>query len=222
MGIHMYGSGSLAAAIAHEVNNLLTPVVGLADLLEHTGGDAAIRDQLIEQAVDRCQRAVTICALLINLAKDVVPGERSGIAEGIRRAVEAVESRAQEAFVRLECGIDDPGMVAMPEGVVEHIILNLMLNAIAASSQGGLVSLRAAYHPGSRWKPAHWCISVKDAGRGMEARQVAMVNSGGMPAGSKGIGLAVIRALCERWGGEMRVESQLGLGSTFHVKLPAA
>lgn len=66
--------------LLHEVNNLLTPVVGLADLLEHTGCDDELRDQLVKQAVDRCQRAVAICDLLVNLAKTAVPGEQSDIA----------------------------------------------------------------------------------------------------------------------------------------------
>lgn len=214
-------SESLAAAIAHEVNNLLTPVVGLAELLEHTGADPAIRDQLIVQAVDRCQRAVAICEILLNLSKEVVPGERCGIAPCAQQAIEAVRSRAIEVGVQIQNSIDDPGTVAVPESVALHILINLLLNAVSASEPGGSVTLTAGYEPSNRWKSAFWRLSVIDRGRGLDQRQVSSINGMGMLKGSKGIGLAVTRTLCQRWGGSLSVESEQGSGSTFHVKLPA-
>eukprot|EP01025_Chloroclados_australasicus_P018350 TRINITY_DN19573_c0_g1_i1.p2 TRINITY_DN19573_c0_g1~~TRINITY_DN19573_c0_g1_i1.p2 ORF type:complete len:112 (-),score=21.05 TRINITY_DN19573_c0_g1_i1:26-361(-) len=80
----------IAAAIAHEVNNLLTPVVGLADLLEHTAGDEEVRDQLIERAVDRCQRAVAICSLLVDLTKH---GHGEEPKASLQAALDAVVAR---------------------------------------------------------------------------------------------------------------------------------
>ncbi|MFI4882215.1 MAG: sensor histidine kinase [Phycisphaerales bacterium JB064] len=216
-------SGSIAAAIAHEVNNLLTPVIGLADLLEHTGGDAAIRDQLIERAVERCQRAVAICGLLVDIAKgDPADAPTCSLAAAMESAVETASARAQDAGVRIECGFDEPGTLAVPEIVAEHVLLNLLLNAIAASSPRSSITLSARYLPGTSWRQAAWQIDVADSGRGLEARSVAAINQGGLPLGSPGIGLAVVRLLCQRWGGQLTVDSELGVGSTFHVKLPAA
>lgn len=213
---------SIASAIAHEVNNLLTPVVGLADLLEHTGCDDELRDQLVKQAVDRCQRAVAICDLLVNLAKTVVPGEQSDIAVGARHAVCAVDKRAEDAGVRIENCVQDSGCTAVPEVVVQHVLMNLLINAIAASEPGATVMIQSRFQPGNRWVHANWYLSVQDRGRGLDTRQAMIINHGGFPHGSKGIGLAVVRMLCERWGGEIRVDSEPGIGSTFHVKLPAA
>lgn len=215
-------SGSIAAAIAHEVNNLLTPVIGLADLLEHTDGDEAIKDQLIERAVERCQRAVAICGLLVDLTKDA-PGSSPScsLADCFRAAISTAQTKADEAGVRLECGFDEPGELALPAAVVEHILLNLLLNAIAASHVGSAVTVTAGYSPGSSWRRAAWSIWVEDRGRGLEARSVASINRGGLPTGSPGIGLAVVRLLCQRWGGQVSVTSELGAGTTFHVELPA-
>ncbi len=215
-------SGSIAAAIAHEVNNLLTPVIGLADLLEHTGGDEAVREQLIERAVDRCQRAVAICGLLVDLTKDSPIGSRTcSLKDCLDTAISTAQSRAADTGVRLECGFDEPGQLALPPTVVEHIVLNLLLNAIAASSAGSAVTVSASYAPASAWRRAAWSIWVEDRGRGLEARSVASVNRGGLPSGSSGIGLAVVRLLCQRWGGKLSVASELGIGTTFHVELPA-
>lgn len=216
-------SGSIAAAIAHEVNNLLTPVIGLADLLEHTQGDATVRDQLIERAVERCQRAVAICALLLDLSKQ---GDEESptcaLTDALRAAKDTAATRAAEAGVRLECGLDEPGRLAMPATVAEHVLLNLVLNAISASPEGSSITIAAKYTPASMWRKAVWSIAITDRGRGLDARSVAAVNQGGLPVGSKGIGLAVVRLLCERWGGRLSVRSEPGAGSTFHVELPAA
>ncbi len=214
---------SIAAAIAHEVNNLLTPVIGLADLLEHTEGDEEIRDQLIERAVERCQRAVTICALLMDIAKDDRASHpHCELSHAVQATISTAKSRADESEVRLEAGFDGPGSVAIPSAVVEHVFLNLVLNAIAASTPTNVVKLSASFRPASQWQGAAWTISVSDHGRGLEERNVRSINQGGLPVGSPGIGLAVVRLLCQRWGGKLRVESELGVGSTFHVELPAS
>ena len=219
----MDGSESIAAAIAHEVNNLLTPVIGLADLLEHTEGDPSIRDQLIERAVDRCQRAVAICALLLDLTKEHAGEDaRCDISALMATTSTTASSRAMEMGVRLECGFDEAGAVAVPPAVAEHVLLNLVLNAIDASQTDTSISLSAQYRPGTKWHRASWTISVEDEGKGLEHRSVASINDGGLPVGSTGIGLAVVRLLCQRWGGRLHVESELGVGTTFHVELPAA
>lgn len=215
-------SGSIAAAIAHEVNNLLTPVIGLADLLEHTEGDETIKDQLIERAVERCQRAVAICGLLVDLTKDEPNSPPTcSLAACLKAAISMAKTKADEAGVRLECGFDEPGELALPPAVVEHILLNLLLNATAASNSGSAVTVTAGYAPGSSWRRSTWSIWVEDRGRGLEARSVSSINRGGLPTGSPGIGLAVVRLLCQRWGGQLSVTSELGVGTTFHVELPA-
>lgn len=217
------GDDSIAAAIAHEVNNLLTPVVGLADLLAHTKGDEDVKEQLIERAVERCQRAVAICSLLVDLTKhgdDHAP--TAPLAKCLASAIDTATERAADAGVGLECGYDEVGDLAVPAAVVEHIVLNLILNAIAASPPGTVVTVSAGFRPASAWRPAAWMIWIDDHGRGFDARSVASINQGGLPHGSRGIGLAVVRMLCQRWGGRLRVESELGKGTTFHVELRAA
>ncbi|MFI4916343.1 MAG: sensor histidine kinase [Phycisphaerales bacterium JB060] len=217
------GDDSIAAAIAHEVNNLLTPVVGLADLLAHTNGDEEIKEQLIERAVERCQRAVAICGLLVDLTKhgdDRAP--TAPLAQCLTSAIITAKERADDAGVSLECGYDEVGDLAVPAAVAEHIVLNLILNAIAASKPGSAVTVSAGFRPASAWRQAAWMIWIDDHGHGFDARSVASINQGGLPQGSRGIGLAVVRMLCQRWGGRLRVESELGKGATFHVELPAA
>lgn len=212
----------IAAAIAHEVNNLLTPVVGLADLLEHTSGDDQVRDQLIERAVDRCQRAVAICSLLVDLNKhgsDEAP--TSSLSDALQSVLAAAADRAKDTGVSLELSHDGPGQIAAPAIVVEHIVLNLVLNAINASPSGSRISISTAYTPATAWKHATWLVWIDDQGRGLDERSVASINSGGLPQGSKGIGLVVVRMLCQRWGGKLRVTSVPGQGTTFHVELPA-
>lgn len=220
---HEVDSGEwIAAAIAHEVNNLLTPVVGLADLLEHTAGEEEIRDQLIERAVDRCQRAVAICSLLVDLTKHTSDEEpRSSLQAALDAVIVAVRDRAADEGVSIDSSHDGPGELAVPAIVAEHIVLNLVLNAISASPKGSSVAISTGYTPGSAWKQPSWMIWIDDRGQGLDERSVASINQGGLPQGSKGIGLVVVRMLCQRWGGKLRVSSEPGRGTTFHVELPA-
>lgn len=216
-------SDSIAAAIAHEVNNLLTPVIGLADLLQHTDGDDSVRDQLIERAVDRCQRAVSICALLLELAKDGEPETPVAPLEPVlASAIEGARSHADVSGVEVQTLFEGPGALRVPHSVAEHILLNLLLNAVAASASGDRVTIAVEFRPATAWLGARWAIQISDSGAGLDARSVARINGGGLPEGSKGIGLAVVRLLCRRWGGRLSVDSELGAGSTFHVELPAA
>lgn len=213
----------IAAAIAHEVNNLLTPVVGLADLLEHTAGDEEVRDQLIERAVDRCQRAVAICSLLVDLTKHGPEEEpKASVQAALDAVVASVQDRTVEEGVSIRSSHDGPGQLAVPAIVAEHIVLNLVLNAISASPRGSTISISTGYTPGSAWRPSAWMIWVEDQGHGLDERSVTSINQGGLPHGSKGIGLVVVRMLCQRWGGRLRVSSEPGRGTTFHVELPAA
>lgn len=214
---------TIAAAIAHEVNNLLTPVIGLADLLEHTGGDPEIRDQLIERAVERCQRAVDICGLLLRISKDNGgDAQACTLSSVLASAVATAQHACTQSGVRIECGFDEPGCLGVPAVVAEHVFLNLLLNAVSASHYGAAVTVSASYVPGSAWRQPIWSIMVNDRGKGLDSRSVAAINQGGLPVGSTGIGLAVVRLLCQRWGGRLRVESFITSGTTFHVELPAA
>jgi CheY-like chemotaxis protein len=105
-------------------------------------------------------------------------------------------------------------------------LLNLLSNAIKYNRRGGAVQVGVDLQPGSAGAALR--ISVADTGRGLDAAQLRQLfepfnrlGAQSIDVPGSGIGLAISRALVERMGGRIEVESTPGLGSVFRVALPA-
>ena len=109
-----------------------------------------------------------------------------------------------------------------------QILLNLVTNAIKYTAEGGSVSLhcRAVDDAGARWVD----VAVRDGGRGIPADKLEAIFDPFMqvgrtlsrPEAGVGLGLAISRDLARGMGGDLTVESALGEGSTFTLRLPRA
>jgi signal transduction histidine kinase len=104
---------------------------------------------------------------------------------------------------------------------LQHIITNLVQNAIKYTDAGS-VDLEI-----SRLSPATWQICVRDTGRGIPAEHHAKIFEefhrvpGTEGQQGTGLGLSIVKQLVTLLGGEIRVESQVGQGTTFCVILPS-
>jgi signal transduction histidine kinase len=110
---------------------------------------------------------------------------------------------------------------------IRQVLLNLLSNASKFTSNGKvLLAVRRERVDGADWM----VFSVRDSGIGMTAEQVAKLfqpftqadSSTTRKYGGTGLGLAISRAFCSMMGGEIKVESVWGEGSTFTVRLPAS
>jgi len=185
---------TLAAAIAHEVNNLLTPIVGVGELLSAHPEDAQLRVELLERAVDRCQRALAICALLMDASRGQADAAACDLHQAFLAARTSVEGREEADGVRIVGEFDGRSTV----------------------------EVRSTYTPRSTWHAAIWRLEIRDRGVGLDRPDVEAINAGGTPHRSSGIGLRVCRLLCEQWGGGLRAEPRVGGGTVFTISLPAA
>jgi signal transduction histidine kinase len=108
---------------------------------------------------------------------------------------------------------------AIPAVALQHVLVNLLINALRASERGGVIEVRG--RPGSTWNMAD--ITVRDSGRGIPAAQRELIftdfESG---CGSTGLGLAICRRLLEKWGGSIRLDQTGPEGSVFCVSAPLA
>jgi signal transduction histidine kinase len=129
----------------------------------------------------------------------------------------------------LTCQADDP--VRLDRRLLQRVLVNLLLNAREAMPDGGEIALRAALEPpGSVPSPtpapsdaSMLVVTVRDAGRGMSEDYVR--NSLFRPfsstkPGGLGVGLSQCKAIVEAQGGSISVDSRLGEGTTFSVRLP--
>jgi PAS domain S-box-containing protein len=226
--------GQLAGGVAHEFNNLLTAILGGAELarwLLPRGHSAIAHLGVIEEAADRaarlCQqllafgrrrqaepRDVDVCALAKNLRGILGP---------------LLGERVQVAF---EC---EPRVwrTRVDPAHVEQVLINLAANARDAMPRGGRVEIRvrnARVGPedGSRPAPVlpgeYVRIDVADHGAGMNeavcARLFEPFFSTKEPGKGTGLGLATCHGLVQQAGGTIAYETELGRGTTFSVYLP--
>jgi signal transduction histidine kinase len=246
--------GTLAASIAHEVNNILTPVLSYAQLALASPGDAALTRKALERAVDCTTKASRIGSAMLGFVR-----VESGAASPASSLVAAVVGDALACLgrdlskdgVALVVRVDPALRVGMDHVSLQQVVLNLLLNAREAmrGRSGELIidasretsSDRGGDVPrGTSPGDAGWImLRVTDTGRGISADSMERVfrpfmsslaqlgSSTGSSEGAvdrhttgTGLGLAVCRMLVERAGGEIRVESMVGEGTTFTVVLP--
>ena len=217
--------GRLAGGVAHDFNNLMTAVVGYAGILgqslpAHDARQADVAE--IEKAATRAgeltQQLLAFARRKVIDPKVVDVGELVG---GFMRLISPLLGSTVRLQVRI--GNDLPEVRVDPVQF-EQVLMNLAVNARDAMPNGGELSVDVVstrYRDGMGVR-----VSVRDTGTGMEPDVVERIWEPFFttkPQGKgSGLGLATVHGIVHQAGGEISVESTLGVGSTFHVILPAA
>jgi PAS domain S-box-containing protein len=216
--------GRLAGGIAHDFNNLLTAIQGYAELALKEAGADPVREELTEIR-GAALRAAGLTRQLLAFSRrqelqpelidvnDVVLEMR----EMLQRLIGTHVELAIDLTPRLRLTMADPSQM-------QQIVLNLAVNARDAMPDGGRLDLATANV--DRDGRLFVALSVSDAGVGMDAatrEQLFEPFFTTKPVGEgTGLGLATVHGIVGQSGGEIEVESEPGLGTTFRILLPAA
>ncbi len=221
--------GVLAGGIAHDFNNFLAGIVGnlsLARLDLPTGGPTQERLAEMEKAA---LRAKNLTLQLLTFAKGGEPDKRTiPISDLVR---EAASFALRGSSIR--CRFDLPPelhMAEVDEGQITQVIHNLMINAVQAMPEGGEVGIRGDNVTLDRKNhltlaPGHYLrLTVQDEGTGIPPEHLRKVFDPYFTTKQKGsgLGLAVAHSIIEKHGGKLNIYSELGIGTTIHIYLPAA
>ena len=214
--------GTFAMGIAHEMSTPLGVIVGRSEqLLGRVQGDErAVRGaQIILQQADRIQ---SIIRRFLDMARGGQPSlERADPAEVVRAAVASVEHRFAQAGVSLETDVP----AAMPpvqcdRAVLEHAIVNLLLNACEACRPGERVDLAA------RCAAERVAFVVTDGGAGItpenaaRAKEPFFTTKG--PGKGSGLGLAIATEIAHSHRGELHIAPAEGGGTRAAIEIPIA
>jgi signal transduction histidine kinase len=223
-----------AARVAHNFNNLLTPVTGYADLLLHSLPTSDPNRQDIEAIQKSGSRAAFLARqLLIFAGRQVTKPRETGLNALIRSLEEPVRA-ALGSDVRLLCELDPQvPQLKLDPAQFEQLLVNLAQNAREAMPEGGLFSISTSFvtrgyalTPPSPLPDPSVLIKIADTGVGMDEdtqRQAfEPFFSAREPGKGLGLGLAAVYGIVRQLGGAIRVMSRPGQGSTFLIYLPVA
>jgi signal transduction histidine kinase/FixJ family two-component response regulator len=219
--------GTLAAGLAHEINNPLVSIQTFLSLApsKRAESDPEFWGPYYGLAVTELERIRGLVATMSRLARG--GGERAArmpcdLAEICREAACLLAHEANEAGVELHVDAQaDLAKVTAVREQLHQVLLNLLLNAIQATPAGGRVDVRAWGDPGEA--PAA-CLEVRDTGCGIESAVIEQIfdpffTTKGPDQGT-GLGLMICHHIVNDHGGSIEVESAPGAGAVFRVRLP--
>ncbi|MGE0354492.1 MAG: PAS domain S-box protein [Gemmatimonadales bacterium] len=226
--------GALAGGLAHDFNNIMTAIIGYADLLlEELPADLPHRQDAheIRAAADR---AAALTRQLLAFSRRQVLQPRILNLNTVVAGLEKMLGRLIGEHIRFETVLSpDLGRVSADPGQLEQVIMNLVINARDAMPGGGRLTVATMnvehgepQTPQDRLMPAgqYVLLSVSDTGAGMDAATRARIfepffSTKGMGQGT-GLGLATVYGIVKQSNGFIWVISEPGQGATFRVYLP--
>jgi two-component system NtrC family sensor kinase len=216
----MAAVGTLAASVAHEVNNPLGGMLTCLENMRADPSDAEMRAKylpLIQNGVERIQR--TVANLLDFSRPRPLQPEPVSINDTLRRVVDLAAYQLRKGAVETRFALhpEDPHVMA-DRSQMEQLFLNLVLNALQAMPEGGLLTLHTGVSDGQAF------AEVRDTGRGIppEIRERIFdpFFTTRDPSCGTGLGLAVSDNIVAAHGGRVELASRVGAGSAFRVWLP--
>jgi two-component system NtrC family sensor kinase len=239
--------GRLAAGVAHEINNPVAYVTNniavirrdtqaaLTALDAYRQGDAAEAAKLEKMAdidylrenfartcdktLEGLQRVRDIVRNLRDFARlDEAEFKEADLNSALKSTIEMVQHQIKEKSIRLETKFGSLPSVLCHPGKINQVFLNLLVNAIQACSRGGVVATRTLV------EPDRVVVEVVDNGCGISPEHKLRLFEPFFttkPIGQgTGLGLSVSFGIVRDHGGAIDVESEVGCGSTFRVRLP--
>jgi signal transduction histidine kinase len=217
--------GALASSVAHEFNNILTTIINYAKLGLRSPGDDAVRTEALEKILKGGQRAATIVNSMLGFARNnATQREITDLVTLVDEALILTDKDLSKHHVQVEKKFHGRPHAPVVPGQIEQILLNLIINARQAMPRGGRLRIELRENPQTQMAE----ISISDTGIGIPPDQLRLIFEPFYTTkepdehghGGNGLGLSVSRQIVEQHHGRIRVESIVGKGSTFTVKLP--
>lgn len=231
----MEAVGQLTGGIAHDFNNMLTGVIGAMDIMKRrlAAGRTDDLERFMDAAATSAQRAAALTARLLAFSRrqslDARAIDVNALTAGLRDLLE--RSIRENIALEIVAADDLPAAVA-DANQLENAILNLVINARDAMPDGGRLTVETALAtrdatPRSDLKAGRYVtIAVSDTGVGMPPDVLDKVFEpffSTKPIGQgTGLGLSMVYGFARQSGGEVRVHSTVGLGTSVTLYLPIA
>jgi PAS domain S-box-containing protein len=222
--------GSLASGIAHDLNNVLTPIVGAAQLLPLTLPNLDARNQrLLNMLVESSKRGSGLVKQILTFARGT-DGERTVLQ--VRHILAEIISVARQTFpksieINLNLDSEDLWLVNVDATQIHQVLMNLFVNARDAMPNGGSLTASGEniFIDSDLKLPvgSYILITVTDTGIGMTSEMLDRIFEPFFTTKETGtgLGLSTVQGIVKAHGGSIEVESEVGRGTCFKIYLPA-
>ena len=219
--------GALASSVAHEFNNILTTILNYAKMALRPTADEPSRTQALEKILKGSQRAATIVSSMLGFARNTsTQREDTDLVALMEEVLVLTEKDLSKHRIQIEKKFHGRPRACVVPAQIEQVLLNLVINARQAMPRGGYLRLDVREAPSTGMVE----MRVSDTGTGIPPERLRLIfepffttkepdESG---QGGTGLGLSVCRQIIDHHQGRIRVESLVGKGSTFTLKLPIA
>ena len=223
--------GLMAAGVAHEINNILTPAMAYAQLAMSNPADQALQTKAIDKAFRAIHTATKIAQAMLGFSGAAGDDRVANISQVMQSALDCLGRDPAKDRIRLTVKVDPNALVGIPPLALQQVLLNVLLNACTAMRKRGgdltICSIERA--------DGTTMITVADTGPGIpddvvgnifqpffSTRRVNGTADSRTSSGGSGLGLAICRKLVEESNGTIAAKSEPGKGTTLTIVLPTA
>lgn len=212
--------GMLAAGVAHELNEPLGNILGFAQLAKKTGGIPASARQDIEKIETASLDAREIIRKLLVFARQVPPEKKPvNLNEIVKNGLYFFDARCAKEGIELVRNLSPtlPEIIADPVQL-NQVLVNLVVNALQSIKGEGTIKIE------TKFNGQEVCLIVEDTGSGMSKDVLDNIftpffTTKDIGLGT-GLGLPVVHGIVTGHGGVIKVESKVGQGTRFEIRLP--
>ncbi|MGV3561305.1 sensor histidine kinase [Larkinella arboricola] len=240
--------GDLLRTSSHDLRSGFGVVKGAASLLELGGKSDAERKEMLEMLNRNLSSVYQLVIQLMDLARleagqESITMQRFDVSELLYSLVQTYQPMAEERGLMLQANGPAKLMIDGDPIQLQRIVQNLVLNALT-HTRSGFISVSWTNEDGQRW-----IMSVQDSGPGLvnqqpgsfaevlaptvesssafglsspevDVREAATINAPKTASSGEGIGLSIVKQLCELMGASLEIETQRGQGTLFRIRMP--
>ncbi len=225
--------GRLAGGVAHDLNNLLSPILGYSEILSLSFSDDDKRKSQAELILDASLRARDLVRQLLAFSRKQALEYRLINPDDIIRGFEKLLRRTIRENIRFHIDLNAPSAVIRADsGQIEQVLMNLSVNAQDAMPDGGLLEIRTELKELSESRGAGdltpgECVvlSLRDNGSGMDEEIQAHIFEPFFSTKGEqgtGLGLSTVYGIIKQHNGDIEVQSVPGEGCLFQIYLPVS